>query len=945
MNRAQTFTGRQRRRGAHPWAKAADVIARGLITTGGLGTILAVLLVSVFLLAVALPLFRPASARLLYSGSLVPAEREKPADRASPSAGAGASAAPDPGGDGAPGEPRASDNPDGSEGVAAPGKAAFDGLPLGKPDSETAVRLLAVDDTGIVALAVTAPGDVFAYEVQTGRVLLDRPAADSGLSGLSAICATPSGAGAVGFEDGTAARLTLALRSTFIAASDLPAPLAAMKAGQAAAWEDSIIVCTRADQFSRIDPIVEVQDRTAVGSGQAETDSPEVVRAVDCVALADGPLLVALAADGAVMVETVSERRNLLTDEIITRVRQGRIPAPEAASGGPPPRFALANELGDQLLLIGEDGRATRWGLRDINSPRLLESVRLAREGRRVAAVARLFGGMAVAVGDDAGGVDIWYPARPVSGGESGESMQDTLPEDGLRLVRAKSLRPSSDAAGAVESLSASSRSRLFAIVYASGRIRLAHSTSAREILAFSLPGPGPATAAIAPRENALVALADGVSTAWRINAGYPEVSASSLFGRVWYEGYPAAVHAWETTGHEAFEPKFGLVPLVFGTLKSTLYSMLFATPIAVFAAIYSSQFMRPAWRARIKPAIETMASLPSVVLGFVAGLIFAPAIEGRVMVFLTALVAVPVALVSAAHLWQMLPGRLRTRWQRLRFPLIAFGAIPAGLAAAALAAPSLENRLFGGDFIAWLDGRGGSGLGGWILTLMPLSGVAVAMAVSRFVAPVLRQAGAAWPVPRVALASLVTFLVGAVFAFALAAAAGVLLDALRFDARGGFFGTYVQRNAMVVAIGMGFAIIPLIFTIADDALSSVPEHLRSASLGAGATPWQTAVRVIVPAAASGIFSAIMIGLGRAVGETMIVLMAAGNTPILNWNLFSGFQTLSAAIATELPEAARGSAHYRVLFLAALTLFLITFVVNTAAELVRQRVRRRSYEL
>jgi len=143
----------------------------------------------------------------------------------------------------------------------------------------------------------------------------------------------------------------------------------------------------------------------------------------------------------------------------------------------------------------------------------------------------------------------------------------------------------------------------------------------------------------------------------------------------------------------------------------------------------------------------------------------------------------------------------------------------------------------------------------------------------------------------------------------------------------------------------VAFAIIPLIFTLADDALSSVPDHLRSASLGAGATPWQTAVRVIVPAAASGLFSAVMIGLGRAVGETMIVLMAAGNTPLVSWNLFNGFQTLSAAIATELPEAARGTAHYRVLFLAALTLFAITFVVNSVAEVVRQRFRRRAYEL
>jgi phosphate transport system permease protein len=95
----------------------------------------------------------------------------------------------------------------------------------------------------------------------------------------------------------------------------------------------------------------------------------------------------------------------------------------------------------------------------------------------------------------------------------------------------------------------------------------------------------------------------------------------------------------------------------------------------------------------------------------------------------------------------------------------------------------------------------------------------------------------------------------------------------------------------------------------------------------------------------SGIFSAVMIGLGRAVGETMIVLMAAGNTPVMEWNLFNGFRTLSANIAVELPEAVRNSTHYRTLFLAALVLFVITFVLNTIAETVRMRYRRKAVEL
>jgi phosphate transport system permease protein len=231
------------------------------------------------------------------------------------------------------------------------------------------------------------------------------------------------------------------------------------------------------------------------------------------------------------------------------------------------------------------------------------------------------------------------------------------------------------------------------------------------------------------------------------------------------------------------------------------------------------------------------------------------------------------------------------------------------------------------------------------VIALAPLSAIGAAMVVGRGVNPWLRRVTAGWSSWQAAIASLGTFLLGVALAAVIAAAAAMFFDAVRWDTRGGLFGTYVQRNALVVAIGMSFAIIPLVFTIADDALSSVPDHLRSASLGAGATPWQTAVRVIVPAAASGLFSAVMIGLGRAVGETMIVLMAAGNTPLIGWNVFNGFQTLSAAIATELPEAARGGTHYRVLFLAALVLFAMTFVVNTAAEIVRQRFRRRAHEL
>jgi phosphate transport system permease protein len=152
---------------------------------------------------------------------------------------------------------------------------------------------------------------------------------------------------------------------------------------------------------------------------------------------------------------------------------------------------------------------------------------------------------------------------------------------------------------------------------------------------------------------------------------------------------------------------------------------------------------------------------------------------------------------------------------------------------------------------------------------------------------------------------------------------------------------SYDQRNAMVVGCAMGFAVIPTIFSIAEDAIYGVPKTLSDGSLALGATPWQTMVRVTLPTASPGIFSAVMIGLGRAVGETMIVLMATGNTPIMDWNLFEGMRTLAANIAVEMPESAMNSSHYRILFLAALVLFMFTFVVNTGAELIRQRLREK----
>jgi phosphate transport system permease protein len=877
MNTKATFTGRARRRSTHSWVKTGDSLARILITLGGIGTIVTVLLVGLFLLAVALPLFR--SARIAF-------------EHATPIA----------------------------------------------HDPSTA-SALGTDETGAVGWLFGNAGDAAVSRIRIfgtadGESLIDRDAAEAGLAGATAIRVQPTTLQAVvGYADGSVRTGRLGLESSFLAASDLPADMGKLRLGEARRSGDSVILRGGNDRHARIRFVAEFAGEPSRALGERIVD-------VDVTQASGGPLVAALDGTGRVRVESITSRRNLLTDEIVSE-SSGTTIEPAAGRDAGTARFVRVSELGDQLFVIDEDGTARRHAIRSIEEPVLMETFDVAPGPANVTAVTRLFGGNALAVGDSVGVVRIYFTTRA----------DDAAAADGLRMAAATTFPAAgTGAAAAITALAGSPRSRLIAAADASGLIRLLQSTAGSTVLSVDGRGAGGLAAPadlllVSPRENRLLAAdARGVG-AWAFDPGYPEVSLRGLFGRVWYENYPGAVHAWETTGHESFEAKFGLVPLIFGTLKATLYSMLFATPIAILAAIYSSQFLHPRWKARVKPTIEMMASLPSVVLGFIAGLVFAPLVEPAAMAVITSFFTVPLTLLLGAHLWQLLPSGWRSILSVWRLPVIALVALPAGVLMGRWAAPLVERLLFQGDFRGWLDGRGGSGLGGWVLALLPLAGIAAAMICGRFLSPWLRRKAVGWSRGQAALVSLGTFLAGVGLAIVIATAAAMFCDALRLDTRGGIFGTYVQRNAMIVAIGMSFAIIPLIFTIADDALSSVPDHLRSASLGAGATPWQTAVRVIVPAAASGLFSAVMIGLGRAVGETMVVLMAAGNTPLMGWNLFNGFQTLSAAIATELPEAARGSAHYRVLFLAALVLFAMTFVVNTAAEIVRQRFRRRSHEL
>lgn len=733
---------------------------------------------------------------------------------------------------------------------------------------------------------------------------------------------------ALALDDGTLVLGTLGFEEEFFADEGIPEEAQALPAGGAAPFRGGMIerVTIERARWSRLAHSL----RAPVATGSA---SP--IARVDYRISNAGEVLAYVKEDGRVAFSQVSTTENLLTGEITAELSEHEIPY-DPASRGLPSALLLPGR-GDQLVIAWEDGSAARFDLRRPEQAVQVELVDLVPGAAGLTAIEYLIGEQVIVAGGADGSVTTWFRVENEPGAAH-------APADGFHLVAARTLQPQG---GAITAIAPSARNKTFVTAAADGSFWIRHHTTAR-VLSEGSADAAPALLQMAPKSNGvLTASADGAAAFWPLENPHPETTFSTIFAKTWYEGYPEPAHTWQSSsGTDDFEPKLGLMPLIFGTLKATVYAMLFSVPIALLAAIYTSEFMSRRMRALVKPKIEMMASLPSVVLGFLAALVLAPWIENWVLAVLTTFLVVPLAIVAGAYGWLFLPTRYAARfggWHK-------FVAIAAVLLLALWAsfpvAGLVERWFFGGDFRSWLaPPHRGSGTPVWWLVLLPLALIAVVLAERKLIAPRRAQRPPAGSAAAEARRELVK---GALILAAAAALAFAIAQTLTWsglDPRDLFLGTYVQRNALVVGFVMGFAVIPIIYTVTEDALSSVPDHLRGAALGCGATTWQTASRVVVPVAASGIFSAIMIGLGRAVGETMIVVLAAGNTAIMDVNPFNGLRSLSATIAYELPEAAVEGTLYRMLFLAALTLFLITFVVNTLAEVVRQRFRKRAYEL
>lgn len=497
------------------------------------------------------------------------------------------------------------------------------------------------------------------------------------------------------------------------------------------------------------------------------------------------------------------------------------------------------------LYVVSKDGTASYYNVANVESPQLLQHLNLIQNGDKISTMRFLLGDYSLMIGTEKGYVYQWFPVRNEHG-----------------IFQLQFVREFKESDAPIEMIAIEHARRGFATI-SQGQFDLFHSTAERHLINKEVDSKGLNFVTFSPRANSiLLETGSGNMVFYGIDNAHPDVSMNTLWGKVWYEGYEEPSYTWQSSAASAdFEPKMSMMPLTYGTIKAAMYSMLFAVPIAILAAIYTAFFMDTKTRQWIKPSVELIEALPTVILGFLAGLWLAPFMESNLSGFFALLIVVPLGTLLFGFLWSRLPDVIRLsvsegRRAVLMLPVIAL----LGYFALSMANP-IENTFFNGDMRHWL-----------------------------------------------------TFNAG-----------------IDFD----------QRNAMVIGFAMGFALIPTIFSVAEDAIYNVPSYLVNGSLALGASTWQTMVGVVLPTASPGIFSAIMLGFGRGIGETMIVLMASGNTPLMEVNIFEGMRTLSANLAVEMAETAMYSTHYRVLFLSGLVLFIFTFIFNTLAEVVRERMRRR----
>ncbi|MFO8025033.1 ABC transporter permease subunit [Thiohalophilus sp.] len=738
------------------WRMLKDTLARHGVAVGGLGVIVAITLILVYLLAVVLPMFQSASIDKVTDYSV--------------------------------------------------------------PGSDERTLHLAMEEQAVVGLRLTDTGRVIFFNTWDGtiRKIVPLPIPDDTQITSWAAGDPASRVLGVGLSNGQALVFKHHYQISF---SD-----ALVEGGKPVREITPEIQYPLGEDLLQLDTQGRAITHLAVQSGEEETT------------------VAGLAGEQQIQLLNIRREESFLGDDVTLEETRAEVPRTS--------RGAISHLLVDKqqrnLYVVRGDDNLSHYDLFDKEAPSLQQHLSLFGGNQRVTSLEFLTGDISLLAGSDQGTVLQLFPVP-----EQRDSDK--------RVFR--QIRSFDDLNGPIKGIAPEYNRKGFLAVDGEGQLGIFHTTANRTLLTRPV-ADALQQVAISPRAKAALLQSGERLHFYHIDNEHPEISMSSLWGKVWYESYDEPEYVWQSSSSSNdHEPKLSLVPLSFGTLKAAFYAMLFAIPLSIMGAIYTAHFMAPRMRQTVKPSIEIMEALPTVIIGFLAGLWLAPFLERHLPGIFSLLIIMPFGLLLVAYGFHRLPDRIRhtlpegweAAWLIPIILLIGYASFSAS--------PWMEAAFFGGDVRIWMSEELGI--------------------------------------------------------------------------------SYDQRNSLVIGLAMGFAVIPTIFSIAEDAIFAVPKHLVQGSLAMGATSWQTMMRVVLLTASPGIFSAVMIGLGRAVGETMIVLMATGNTPLMDMNIFEGMRTLSANIAVEMPESEVDSTHYRVLFLAALVLFAFTFLVNTAAEIVRQRLRKR----
>jgi len=677
---------------------------------------------------------------------------------------------------------------------------------LSTPQDKAALHYI-VDEQGRIAMRIGEDGKLVSFKTDNGEVISEEQLVDLPITSF-AKSESGSGVIAFGLEDGSAVALKLGFKVSYVGLEKVITP--------------------RYESVLGDEPFVIDEDSIALKHIAIQGNE-------------EGYSIASINSNNKLRVTQFAVEESLFEDEQNFEVNSYDVETPSYQV-----KHVLMDNEQRMLYVADSRGGINFYNIADKEDIKFIERVEVTKSGSEITDIQLASGSISLLVAENSGRISQWFPVR-----------------DDNNLYKLSFVREFSENQSSVVKIASEYFRKGFLSINEKGELGIFHLTAHQNVLLESVTQNRIKHLVVSPRAD-FVLLEDenGKFQTWHVENEFPEISANSLWSEVWYEGYSEPEYLWQSSSaSNDFEPKFSLVPLSFGTIKAAFYAMLVAMPLAIFGAIYTAYFMSPKLRQTVKPSIEIMEALPTVILGFLAGLWFAPFLELHMPGVFAVSIILPLGVILFGYLWYKLPNHLTAwvpdGWQ----PVLLLPVIILIVWGALAISPQMEIWFFGGNMPIWMNEELGIG----------------------------------------------------------------------FD----------QRNAMVVGFAMGFAVIPTIFSIAEDAIFSVPKYLTNGSLALGATQWQTLTKVVILTASPGIFSAVMIGFGRAVGETMIVLMATGNTPVMDFSIFEGMRTLSANIAVEMPESEVGSTHYRVLFLAALILFVFTFFFNTIAEVVRQRLRNK----